>query len=268
MSTKLNDFYGFETNPFSKYINLDNVYKSNDYIQVYNRMQSVIECEGIGIITGKSGVGKTTIVKTFIKNLSDKYKVIYIQGGQMSVFDFYHSICNELNVKISDCHKIRIIEDIQNELIELRKKGIRIVIVLDDAQELPSAIIQEMRIFYDYGLKEEASIGMIMVAHTSFRRTLRKEKYETLHNRVIANYECNGLEFNEVKEYIKNRMKNAGIVDEIFNERNYLNIHSYGDRNPRRINTLMNNLLMIGYIEQTKKFDAQMIKRAKEEMEI
>lgn len=265
---KMNEYYGFNRNPFSKYIEEENVYKSNDYIQIYNRIQNVLECEGIGIITGKSGSGKTTIVKSFIHNLGDRYKIIYIQGSQMSVFDFYHCVCNELNIKISDCHKIRMIEDIQKEMIELKRNGIRVMVVMDDAQELPSAILQELRIFYDYGLKEEASIALLIVGHTNFRRTLKKEKYETLHNRVIANYDCDGLSFNEVKEYIQKRLKDAGATEEMLDERNYININNYAERSPRKINTLMNTLLLMGYIEETKKFDTQMIKRAKDEIEI
>ena len=264
----VNEYYGFKKNPFGKYVEVDEVYRSNDYIQIYNRIQNVLECEGIGIITGKSGSGKTTAVKSFIKNQKERCKFIFIQGSQMSVFDFYHSICNALNVKISDCHKIRIIEEIQRELVELKKNGIRIMVILDDAHELPSSILQELRIFYDYGLEEDASIALLIVGHTSFRRTLKKEKYETLHNRIIANYDCNGLDYNEIKEYIQKRIKDAGIREELLDERNYININSYSERNPRKINTLMNTLLLIGCVEETKRFDTQMIKRAKEEMEI
>lgn len=264
----LNEYYGFVSNPFGKYIDMDNVYESNDYKQVYNRMRSVIDCEGIGPVTGKSGVGKTTIIKSFISRLSERYKIIYVQGAQMSIFDFYHTVCNQLDIKISDCHKIRMIEDIQRELVELKRNGIKVMVVLDDAQELPSAIIQELRVFYDYGLKEAASIALIIVAHTDFRHTLRKEKYEMLHNRIIANYDCAGLSYNEIKGYIENRLRSVDGNTNLFNERNYININSCADGNPRRLNTLMNNVLMVGYLDEKKVFDAQMIKRAKDEMEI
>lgn len=264
-------FYGMSTNPFLKDTSIKYQFKSNDFIQIISRLNYLKEIKGIGLITGEPGFGKTFSIRSFISSLNkDLYKIIYISiTNDMSTFDFFKIISNELCIDIGSCYKSDIYKKIQGELKRLVEKDrIQPIIVLDDAHFLTRDIITNLKVFYDFDMDSKDYVSLIMVGNPELKEELSKNIYETLKQRIIVNYTLKGLSRDEVKEYISTRLEIANTNKEIFEIDAINALYSCSKSSPRRLNTLIINALMLGYQDKITKIDSTIIMNAKNEMDL
>lgn len=264
-------FYGMSDNPFIKEESIKYVFESNDFKQTLNRLNYLKEIKGIGLITGSPGLGKTYCMRYFINELNkDLYKVIYISiTDNMSVFDFFKILADELNLDIGACYKNDIYKKIQYEFKRLLEKDrVQPIVILDDAHLLNRNILSNFKIFYDFDMDSKDYVTLIMVGQEELKAELRKNYYETLKQRIIVNYTFGGFSIKEVKEYLISRLKIANSNKEIFEPEAITALHLCCKGSPRRLNTLIVNSLMLGFQDKLVKIDADVIRNAKNEMDL
>lgn len=111
-------------------------------------------------------------------------------------------------------------------------------------------------------------ISIVISGNEDILTELRKIKYETLKQRIIVKYEIQGLNRAETKDYINTRLKLSGQLNEIFQENAINAIYGITNGNIRKINTMVQKSLMIGYQKGLKKIDEEIVRLAKEEIDI
>lgn len=264
-------FYGMNSNPFLKDESSLYPYKSNDFNEMINRLNFLIEVKGIGLFFGTAGLGKTYCLRYFINNLNkDLYKIIYINPSlEMTVFDFLKNLCNALDLDVGNCYKTDIYNNIQKEIkrIVLQEK-MNIVVIIDDAHLLSREIIFSFKVLYDYGIDSNDYVSLILVGYPDLRDEISKNIYETLNQRIIVNYSFKGLSREEVKEYIKTRLEEVNANNEIFDAQALTSLYACCKSSPRRLNTLVINSLMLGYQKKQSIIDTEIIINAKDEMDL
>ena len=109
---------------------------------------------------------------------------------------------------------------------------------------------------------------IIIIGNDGIRRRVRENKYESLRDRIVTNYEMKSLTSDEASEYIKARIAAVGGNPDMFNKQVLNAICHVGRGNARRINTLATNLLMLGYTQKKTEFDVEDVKMARDEMSI
>ena len=256
---KMNEYYGFSVSPFSDKNQV--LYKSKDYMEIKKRMEFYLEEEGIALITGLHGTGKTKMVQSL---LPGKDKVIYVYGCELTLFEFLNSIGSQLEIETKHCHISNIMQDINRRVVLHTKNEERVIIVIDRIEKIQSKILESLKSLQD-GSK---GIYLILIGHSKFRSRSRDPKLKSLISSILINYDCAGLSMNETKEYIKLRLANVGGDINLIEDRYYSNIYEYTKGNPQMINKYMATVLLIAYINQTKTINNQILKKAKEEIEI
>ena len=263
-------YYGIEKNPFTKEIKIKDLYESETFIEGYSRLEYLKEIKGIGLITGIPGIGKTSLLRKFEENLNkEKYNVIYISITNIGKFEFMCMICKELGIDTGNCYinslKRRIQETIKKQKEEYGKETI---IIIDNAEKLTREMILDMSYLYEFDYNSIDYTSLILCGDEEIRNELSKKIYESLRQRIICIYKMEGIKRIEVKEYIKTRLKIANQMNEIFTESaiNALSNASYGVI--RKLNTLINLSLMIGYSTKEKKINEEIIRMAVEENKI
>lgn len=260
-------FYGFQKSPFSKKIDLSNIFESKDYVESYARMSYAVNNEEICLISGESGTGTSTTMRKYIQDVDDTtHRIVYIQGAKYSLFDFYEYLAEELHVMSDGCHKTKMIRGIKQSIAINKNKGIQTILVMDDIELFPSEILNEIKLLYDYGLNGDEVITIIMVSSTEFRALLRSERYRTIRENIVINYDYSGFSLKETKAYIEKNLRLSRI--EPLEDKHYVMIHEYTDGKVKKINKLMNNLLLIGFINQKAKFRVEDLQQAEKEMTI
>lgn len=264
-------YYGMESNPFLKEVNTANHYESNDYRELINRFNYLKEVKGIGVFTGHPGYGKTFTIRSFINNLNkDLYKVIYISATtDLTIFDFFKEISKALNVEVGNYFKIDMYNNIQREIKNLVKiYKITPVIIIDDAHNLSRGILRNLKVLFDFEMDSKDYTILMLMGHPELKIELSKKIYESLQQRIIVNYNMEGLSRDEVKNYIKTRFEIAKVNINIFKEDALNALYSCSKSSPRRLNTLILNSLMIGFQNRIGNINSEIVMRAKGEMDL
>lgn len=264
-------FYGMSCNPFLKDESIKYNFISNDFNETINRFDFIKEVRGIGLFVGTSGFGKTYIARYFINTLNkDLYKAIYISvSHNMTVFDFFKMISDEFNLDTGSCYKMDLYKNIQAEIIRLIKKDkVWPIIIIDEAHLLSRDILFNLKLLYDFEMDSKDYVSLILIGHPSLKTELSKNVYETLKQRIIVNYEFQGLSREEVKDYVKTRLKLASSNEEIFSEEALNCLYSCCKSSVRILNTLIINCLMLGKQNKKTIIDEEIVINAKKEMDL
>ncbi len=260
---KINDYFNFKYSPFSR--NIETLYESKDYLETKRRIEYFLDEEGLALITGSSGIGKSQCVLSCID--SNKYKVIYIPNNDLSLFEFFSYLGNKLDVPTSHCHISIILSDIQKQLSSYYKAGRKVIIIIDDIEALQSKILETLK-YLCYSLVNGYKANIVLIGHTSFRARCKRESFKYIESNIITNYDFTGLSLNETKDYIKHRLELSGGDNNLIEDKYYNAIYSYTNGLPTSINKYMSNLLLLLYSLKTKEVSHKLLKDVQDEVEI
>lgn len=264
-------YYGMTMNPFLKEETAKYKYESNDFKQTISRLHYIKEIKGVALITGNTGFGKTYTIRCFINEFNkDLYKVIYISiTKDMTNFDFFKILCDNLNLDVGNCYKTDIYRKIQDEIKRLvLKDRIQPIIILDDIHLINKEVFENFKVFYDFDMDSKDYVSLILVGKNEIKHELSKNIYEELKQRILANYCFEGFSREEVKEYIKSRLALAEANSDVFTEDGINSIYANSKSSPRRINALVTNCLILGFQNNYSKINSNIVMSAREEMDI
>lgn len=262
-------YYGMSCNPFLSDNNI--LYKSRDYQECYSRLNYLKEVRGLGVILGDPGLGKTYILNAFIESLNkDLYKIIYLTAkDDYNLFEFYKELANQLNISVGACYKCDLYKNIQNEIQRLVKhQRIEPIIIIDDAHCISNEILLNLKILLDFDEDQKDYTTLILCGCPELKERLIKKNYETIYQRIIVNYQLHGLSREEVKEYVETRFKIANITTPIFTATALNALYNVSKAIPRRLNNLILNCLMLGYQNKKQLLDEEIVRNAKNELDL
>lgn len=239
-------YFGMKNNPFTKDIPLKDTYELADFKEVQARLTYLLKTKGIGLFTGISGLGKTYSIKFFTKKLNPSlYKVVYLPLSTVTVLDFYRSFCLGLGID-PPFKKIDMFNSIQNTIKALCvERKIIPIIVIDEAQYLRNDILNDFKMLLNFDLDSKNLAILILVGQPILNDILSRNVHESLKQRIVVNYTFVGMDNEETKEYINDRLKLAGINENIFEEAAFKAISSNSNGSTRKLNSLIQKSLLI-----------------------
>jgi len=153
--------------------------------------------------------------------------------------------------------KAELLRRIEEFLLARAREGKRVLLVIDEAQSLPAASLEELRMLSNFQAGERPILQSFLLGQGEFRQTLQSSTLEQFRQRVIAAYHLGPLSRDETEHYIEHRLKLVGWKGEpAIDGAAYDRIHEYTEGVPRRINTFCDRLFLYGCLEELKRFDA------------
>ncbi|MGZ8217000.1 XrtA/PEP-CTERM system-associated ATPase [Methylomagnum sp.] len=246
-------FYNLKKKPFQ--LNPDPEFFFNSAVHrralAYLRY-GLAQGEGFVVVTGVPGTGKTMLVKELFETLRNENIVAGLMvTSQVGAEDTLRIIAATFGLSYDGDAKAILLKNLENFFKLKAREGRRVLLVVDEAQNLPPQSLEELRMLLNFELDGRSVFQVFMLGQDELRVTLQSGKMEQVRQRVTATYHLRPLEPDETHDYILHRLTTAGwnqdphISDLAFEE-----IHNYANGIPRIINTLCDRLLLYGYLEE------------------
>ncbi|HQZ01397.1 MAG TPA: XrtA-associated ATPase [Thauera sp.] len=210
------------------------------------------QSEGFIVITGEIGAGKTTIVRSLLEQL-DPVKVVAanLVSTQIDASDMLRMVAAAFGVPSRNLDKAGLLLALETFLVSVAASGKRALLVVDEAQNLSMAAVEELRMLSNFQLEDHALLQSFLVGQPEFRDIMQSGEMQQLRQRVIASYHLGPLDAQETRGYIEHRLGHVGWNgDPIFEPGAFTVIYSYTGGIPRRINTLCDRLLLGAYLSE------------------
>ncbi len=250
-------FYGLTVKPFQLNPDPSFYFASKQHRRASAYLEyGVYQNEGFIVVTGEIGAGKTTIVRGLLASL-EKSKVVAAQlvSTQLDADDTLRMVAAAFGVRFKDLAKADILLALEAFFVDVARKGMRCLLIVDEAQNLTPRAVEELRMLSNFQFESHALLQTFLVGQPEFRAILRSAQLQQLRQRVIAACHIGPLDLEETKGYIEHRLKCAGAKGEPkIDDTAYAEIFRASGGIPRRINALCDRLLLMGFLGSKKTF--------------
>ncbi len=208
---------------------------------------------GFVLLTGEIGAGKTTVCRCFLEQIPRRCNVAYIFNPKLTVLELLQSVCQEFRIPCEDLDPahatVKAYLDRLNEfLLRTHAVGQNNVLIIDEAQNLSSDVLEQLRLLTNLETSERKLLQIILIGQPELRDMLARPELEQLAQRVIARFHLEALSEVETDQYIAHRLGVAGLKSgTLFDPAAVRRIHQVTRGVPRRINLLCDRALLGAY---------------------
>lgn len=263
------EYYGFTDHPFLMTPDARLFFPSTVHSRAHAHLvYGLAQREGFVVVTGEVGAGKTTLVERLCAELDPAtFAIARIMTTQVSGDDLLRLVAAGFGVA-SDGTKAAILNGIIETLRSGEMQGRRYLLIVDEAQGLPPAALEELRMLSNVTENGRALLQVILLGQPQLRRTIASPDLDQLRQRVLASYHLGGLSAEETAAYVQHRMRAVGWTGNPHWAPGALEmVHRYSGGIPRRINRLCSRVLLGGALEQTSELSAAMVEGTARELE-
>ena len=263
------DFYGLISKPFQLNPDPGFYFSSKQHRRARAYLEyGVMRCEGFIVITGEVGAGKTTVVRGLLEGLnSENIVAASLVSTQVDAEDTLKLVAAAFGIKAKGESKGDLLISLEAFFLSKALQGKRCLLIVDEAQNLQTKAIEELRMLSNFQSGKQALLQTFLIGQPEFRKILQSPEMLQLRQRVTATCHLGPLDQDETQEYIRHRLRCAGAKEkpelavEIFET-----IYSYTDGIPRRINNLMDRVLLNGFLAEKIFIDLSLVDKIIEEL--
>ena len=252
-------FYRLSGKPFQLSPDPSFFYESRVHKRALAYLQyGLYQGEGFIVITGEVGAGKTILVRNLLDHLNaDQVVAAHLVSTQLDADDLVRAVAASLGLSIKGTDKGSLLNELEQYLHRLAAERKRVLLIVDEAQNLTPRAIEELRMLSNFQLGGRALLQSFLIGQPELRRILQGPDMQQFRQRVIASYHLSALDQPETQAYIQHRLKQVGWVgDPELEDDAYAAIFAFTAGIPRRINLICNRLLLAGFLNEKHVLDA------------
>jgi type II secretory pathway predicted ATPase ExeA len=261
--------FGLKVEPFQLTPDIGFLFMSEVHRRAKAYMDySVWNREGFVVITGEIGCGKTTLIQKLLSELNGPVIVAKIFQTQLDDVEFLQSVLVEFGLNPFTAQKVELLDMLNTFLIQHFVQGKQIVLIVDDAHNLSTKVLEELRMLAGLETHKEKILHVILVGQPQLNEILDQPDLEQLSQRVKLRYHIRTLSEQEVGQYVHHRLSAAGAGDRaLFLPETLPIIYKYAGGTPRLINILCDAALTCGYADNVPKVTAGVVEAAAGELQ-
>ena len=273
------EYYGFSEKPFSLTPDPKYLYKSASHANAFELLQYAIRRrEGFVVITGDIGTGKTTLCRALLDQVDRKTFTALVLNPFLAEEDLLRLILQEFGVvsrdeikrgRLAGVTKQELIETLNEFLLSLRALGAQALLIVDEAQNLPLHVLEQVRILSNLETEKEKLLQIVLVGQSNLKDLLRKPELRQLDQRVSIRYDLKPLSAEETAAYVQHRLSVAGGGAAVaFAPKALARLHRFTGGIPRLINLLCDRALLAGYSAHTNRITPAHVDAAASALEL
>lgn len=258
-------FFGFATKPFGKTPDPAFLYESAQHREALARLEYAVEEKELALLVGDIGSGKTTLSRALIDRLADSRPVVLLINPRMTPTQLLKQIATGLSL-IPARFRNDLLDQIHTKLFELYEAGREPVLIIDEAQLIPTkATFDEIRLLTNFQLDEQNLLSVLLIGQPELEVRLERAAYAALRQRIGLRYRLGPLTLDDTCRYIEHRIRIGGGDRNPFNRAAMEEIHVASGGIPRLINTLATTALLDAFGEDSSVIDPARITAAARE---
>jgi general secretion pathway protein A len=265
-----NKFYGLKDKPFEITPDPRYLYLSESHREALAHLTYALnEKKGFTVITGEVGTGKTTLVQMLLSRLDSHTRIAHLFNPKLGTRDFFKYICQDFGLKTDGfATKGEFLTLLHSFLMECYARRERVVLIVDEAQTLSPALLEEVRLLTNLETPKAKLLQVILLGQPELDMTLARNEFRQLKQRISLRFNLKPLNRQETAEYIIRRLKAAGARNsDLFGEDAVKEIYRYSKGIPRLINVICDNSLMSGYVYEKHRIDKEIVREVIKDME-
>lgn len=264
----IEEYFGFHSMPFVREVSLDSLLSLRGQEEMQARLRLAIREQGIALVTGLGGSGKSTTLRCFYHHLdSNRYLVLYVPNPASGLTGVYRDLLRSLGYEPT-YFKPQLVSQLRFALTEVAARERRTVILFDDAHKLTDNWLEELRMLLSANMDASSLATLVLVGHPELSTRLRMTCHEALWGRINIRYQLKPLNLQETAEYIAHHVKSAGYRgDALFSDGFVVKAFEYTRGLLRRINQICTYSLIAAKAQGAKIIDEAIFQRAQADLD-
>ena len=240
--------------------------------QIHSRAKAYMEStiwftDGFVVITGEIGSGKTTLIETFLKELDQDVVVAQINQTQVSPIEFLQAVLAQFGFSPFRMRKAELLATLNNFLIEQYANGRKVLLIVDEAQNLSNKVLEEVRLLSGVETTKEKVLRIILAGQPELNARLDSPELTQLRQRVRLRFHLSALTELEMAAYVRHRLAIAGATYEIFEQDTLSLVYRYTGGIPRLVNTLCDTSLLAAFAQDQLTVGVATVQEAIDELQ-
>ncbi len=266
-------YFGLNEKPFSIAPDPRFLFQSRRHEEALAHLiYGVKEAGGFIQLTGEVGTGKTTLTRVLLDRLPEKVQVAMILNPRLTVREFLQNICTELAIRWwekrpEEAQTSHLIDSLNKHLLKAHAQGRRVVLIIDEAQNLDAELLEQLRLLTNLETSERKLLQIILIGQPELRQTLARTDLRQLAQRITGRYHLDPLNREETGQYIRHRLKIAGATRQLFTDGAISEIHRLSQGVPRLINVICDRALLGAYAQEHAIVDRRLVRKAASEVQ-
>lgn len=263
-------FFHFNVKPFDLVPNPDFLFLSKSHKKALTYLDyGIRERVGFILLTGEVGSGKTTIIRNLIKKHHDEVVISMVYNTKVNSEQLFSMINDDFGISTACKDKTGMLRDLNEFLVEQYARGNSPVLIIDEAQNLTSKLLEEIRMLSNLETDNSKLLQIVLVGQPELRDTISAPSMRQLRQRISINCHLQPLTRSELEKYIYHRLEVAGNRDAVtVSPESFDLIFSASRGIPRIVNVICDFLLISAFAEETHNLDALLVREVIEELDV
>ncbi len=255
------DFFGFSERPFTLLPDPDFLFWSRAHRRAFSVLEyGVITRSPITVVTGEVGVGKTTLIQKLLQSLDEDVTLGLVSNAQGGRGELLQWAPNSLGIETDlTAAYVTLFQQLQDFVIEEYAEGRRVILLIDEAQNLSIEGLEELRMLTNINSNKDELLQLILVGQPELRQMIMRPELRQFAQRVTATYHISSLDRAAIAGYIQHRLTHVGGTGSEFTAEAIDLVHFHTHGIPRLVNKLCDFAMVYAATEERRIVDAAII---------
>ena len=263
-------FFGLLEKPFAITPDPRYLYLSARHAEALaHLLYGINEAGGFVQLTGEVGTGKTTIIRSLLAQTPKNAEIALILNPRMTAPEFLLTTCEELGIGVPDAateSRKDLVDILNHYLLRAHADGRRIVLVVDEAQNLAPEVLEQVRLLTNLETNTQKLLQIILIGQPELRELLARNELRQLAQRVTGRYHLHPLSAAETAAYVRHRLRVSGSTSDIFSNLALAELYHLSGGVPRVINVVADRALLGAYTQDRHRVTSGLVRHAAAEV--